>query len=551
MKIGIILDSTKVSWYINDLIHFIKEDPNLDLEVLLIQNIVSKRKPFYSDGLSKIVDRILFKFVNIIEKRLIYKKYPQYKKHYLKYDLRNLKIKEINVEFERSNNGRNFNYNDKTINKIKELNLDIIIRGGSGILTGKILNCSRLGIISFHHGDNTVNRGSPPGFWEVYEKNPKTGFTIQILTERLDGGNVIKRGNFRTEQFYHLNQIILIERSNYYMKNVLSNISNTGSLPAFMKNYPYYNKIYKSPNFKETLKYLFNLICSKIKIYFLNKFFNKVWYVGYQDESFDNLRFYKSKIIKNPKNSFLADPFVIEYKKENYVFVEEYNFLKKKGVISVYKIFKKESHKLGIALEENFHLSFPYIFQYQNNYYMVPETKVANEIRIYKCEEFPLKWKYEKTIFKSIKASDTMIFRFQDYWWLMTTFSSSGHYTDSELQIFYNKNSPLSDDWLSFRKNPVITDPFLGRNGGILKHGKKIFRVAQSFGFNSYGESINIQEIAKLDPDNFVEKKYCVVKPKFYKNSIGIHHIHNNSNFTVHDFCKLELKIFNCPLNSK
>ena len=32
---------------------------------------------------------------------------------------------------------------------------------------------------------------------------------LQILTEQLDGGNVIKRGNFRTEQFYHLNKIIL------------------------------------------------------------------------------------------------------------------------------------------------------------------------------------------------------------------------------------------------------------------------------------------------------------------------------------------------------
>ena len=156
----------------------------------------------------KIADRILFKIVNILEKRLIYKKYPQYKKHFLKYDLKNLNIKELNVEFDKSNNGRNFNYNDKTINKIKELNLDIIIRGGSGILTGKILNSSKFGIISFHHGDNLVNRGGPSGFWEVYEKNPKTGFTIQILTERLDGGNVIKRGNFRTEQFYHLNHNI-------------------------------------------------------------------------------------------------------------------------------------------------------------------------------------------------------------------------------------------------------------------------------------------------------------------------------------------------------
>ena len=94
------------------------------------------------------------------------------------------------------------------------------------------------------------------------------------------------------------------------------------------------------------------------------------------------------------------------------------------------------------------------------------------------------------------------------------------------------------------KKKSSFIDPSLGRNGGILNHDKKIFRIAQSFGFNSYGEKINIQEIITLDPDNFVEKNYCVIEPKFSKNLIGIHHLHNNKNFTVHDFCKLELKKF-------
>ena len=92
-------------------------------------------------------------------------------------------------------------------------------------------------------------------------------------------------------------------------------------------------------------------------------------------------------------------------------------------------------------------------------------------------------------------------------------------------------------------KNPVFIDPFLGRNGGILSHNKRIFRVAQSFGFNSYGEKIHIQEIIKLDPDNFAEKNYCIVDPKFSKKLSGLHDLHPNNTFTVHDFCNLELKL--------
>ena len=74
MKIGIILDSINTSWYINDLVEWIKKNPNLTLEVLLIQNIDNKKKSLVSQKLSKILDRIFFKIINIIEKKLIYKK---------------------------------------------------------------------------------------------------------------------------------------------------------------------------------------------------------------------------------------------------------------------------------------------------------------------------------------------------------------------------------------------------------------------------------------------------------------------------------------------
>ena len=53
MKIGIILDSTKVSWYLNDLVEWIKKDPSLNLEVLLIQNIKSKKKSLFNESSPK------------------------------------------------------------------------------------------------------------------------------------------------------------------------------------------------------------------------------------------------------------------------------------------------------------------------------------------------------------------------------------------------------------------------------------------------------------------------------------------------------------------
>ena len=86
----------------------------------------------------------------------------------------------------------------------------------------------------------------------------------------------------------------------------------------------------------------------------------------------------------------------------------------------VYEINGSTYNRIGICLEENFHLSYPYIFKFENNIYMLPETAQVNEIRLYKCIDFPMKWKFFKTIKKDIFAVDNMIFFKNNYWWLFT-----------------------------------------------------------------------------------------------------------------------------------
>ena len=67
-------------------------------------------------------------------------------------------------------------------------------------------------MLSFHHGDNRVNRGGPSGFWEVLNDIPSSGFIIQKLTEELDGGEVLLRGNIMTRDFWLLNNAQLLEK---------------------------------------------------------------------------------------------------------------------------------------------------------------------------------------------------------------------------------------------------------------------------------------------------------------------------------------------------
>ena len=48
----------------------------------------------------------------------------------------------------------------------------------------------------------------------------------------------------------------------------------------------------------------------------------------------------------------------------------------------MYELSEKEYVFIGTALEESFHLSFPYIFEFNNDIYMVPESSKNRDIRL-------------------------------------------------------------------------------------------------------------------------------------------------------------------------
>ena len=97
---------------------------------------------------------------------------------------------------------------------------------------------------------------------------------------------------------------------------------------------------------------------------------------------------HKSRIIKNPPNRFFADPFIVQREGKNFCFVEDYDFAKGKGRISVLELSPTGEEYLGVALEDEFHLSYPFIFERDGELFMCPETHATNDIRVYRCRNF-------------------------------------------------------------------------------------------------------------------------------------------------------------------
>jgi hypothetical protein len=532
IKVGLIIDDYIVSKQISELLDLSIKSDIYEIDCLILQRIENKQKNFVVHVFNYIKQRGLNKFIvsaffRVILKceSLIIRRLQKFADFYKKFDLRVHNIDSIVVEPQVSKSGWVYRYRDEDLKKISDRKLEFLIRGGSGILRGGILEVCPKGIISFHHADNNVNRGGPPGFWEVLNKERSTGFIIQLLKDEIDGGDVIFKGSIVTNFMYSLNLAQLYSKSNIFMHRTIESLANDSSILSIHPKKPYAYPLYKTPSITEQIRYLsntFTVIIKKVLKKVRSKSYG--WGVAYQFvDQWDDVILWRSKKIKNPPNRYLADPFVCARDGKHYCFVEDYDYRAGKGCISVYEITAEGYKELGVALEEEFHLSYPYLIRHNDELYMCPETHKSNDIRLYKCVKFPLKWELEKILLKDISAGDTTIFYRNNKWWMLTNICSAGlgDHT-SELHVFWNDDL-LSDKWHPHPKNPVIFDALKARNGGLLRKGNEIFRVCQRQGWDMYGEAFGVSRISNITETTYVEEDEFCVEPCFFKKIKGTH----------------------------
>ena len=535
IKIGILVENSFLAPHNQELIKWINN--NNKFEVKYILNLKKEKSSKFRINLLGYLHKKLLNFETYINKRII-----NLDILYDKFELDPYKLTFIDINLEKVNPKKNrFVIDSSNIKKIKGLNLDLIYRANDCILDGEILNLSKYGILSFHYGENNSLRDRVAGFWEVYNKKVKTDFIIKKLNSSIDADSIIYEGNIRTGINFDRNQKMLLKSSVTSFKNLLNYIYDNKKLPPIIISKKYNQNFLIEPKFFVIIIYFFKTYIPLILRFIEHRILRRkhIWNVAFNNKEFKYNNVRDSTIIKNPKNKFTADPFLFSHNGNNYIFAEEYNLLKSRGSIVVYKIDGKKYQRLGICLKENFHLSFPFLFSYNSEIYMCPETQENKDIRIYKSKNFPLEWDLCKIIKKNISAVDHLIFQKDKLWWLFTNIDLTKQVEnfESNLSIFYSKEGPLTDNWIPHSLNPIFSDCMKGRNGGFIKNDNRFYRVNQVPGYNIYGKELIINEIIKLNESEYQESYHSNIEPNFFKNIFATHHQHSLNKYTTIDFC--------------
>ncbi len=141
--------------------------------------------------------------------------------------------------------------------------------------------------------------------------------------------------------------------------------------------------------------------------------------------------------------SFVADPFMVRRDNTWYMFFEVMNSETRKGEIALATSDDALTWTYQqIVLDEPFHLSYPHVIEWENEYYMFPETLYAGALRLYKADDFPFRWRCVDNLLGG-QFADPSLLRFQNLWWM---FSCSKPYRHDTLQLHFAHN--LTGPWV-------------------------------------------------------------------------------------------------------
>jgi len=230
-----------------------------------------------------------------------------------------------------------------------------------------------------------------------------------------------------------------------------------------------------------------------------------------------------AKKISDVSADFVADPFVIEHDGTWFMFFEVLLRDTYEGNIGLATSMDGlEWEYAGIVLDEQFHLSYPNVFEWRDEFYMIPESNRAESIRLYKAESFPSKWSFQHSLVTG-RFVDPTIFYYESQWWMLASEISS-----ATLRLFHSNE--LEGPWEEHVKSPVVkNDANIARCAGrILEYEGKLLRFAQDCD-PIYGQSVRVFEITELSTENYLETKIndnllpCESDNGWNKD--GMHHI--------------------------
>lgn len=136
-------------------------------------------------------------------------------------------------------------------------------------------------------------------------------------------------------------------------------------------------------------------------------------------------------------HTWYADPLLYHHGEERWIFCEAFDLAAGRGDIAAIPLADDGSlGKPQVVLSTGSHLSFPTVFDWRGEIWMIPESSACHTIDLYRCTEFPGKWEQAARFPVGCELCDTILL----------------DKTDEELTLLCSETRPENQLYTRYRR---------------------------------------------------------------------------------------------------
>ncbi len=539
LQIGILLDSSNQPRWVHEVIRNLEKSTAVCIAAVLLNTRPYPKNQDQDSSWSY----------------LLYRAYQQFDKKKFLTQTDALKRRDITEliaawplhEIQLIHNNGKLTFSSVDQQQILSRQLDVILFAGEKNWWGEIPHLAKYGLWAYQFGGN-----QPPAFWEVVEGIPTIPSGLYICADDTTGERQIYSsvapGDDRSPN--RIKNHIYLKTGQFAIRK-LEQLHALGELALTPELCPEPDPV-PSPkgsgipkNFSMTLAFS-RIMASFIKDVYKRKIDMEArWDMAFRFGG-DRLDISGLHVISPPKNGFWADPFPWQHDGKYYIFFEELLFAEEKGRLRVMEVKRDGTWTDPVTiLERDYHFSYPFLFEWEDELYMLPETMQNGTIELYRCTSFPHQWKLHKVIMEDIKAVDATLLQRDGRWWMFVSQAVESGDAWDEVSLFY-ADTPFGP-WTPHPCNPIRSDVRSARPAGwLFERDGRLYRPAQDCSVR-YGYALSINEITRLDTERYEEVEVERILPRAELQEMGIHTVNQAGDLIVFDRFASEAKSDRLP----
>lgn len=419
--------------------------------------------------------------------------------------------------------------------QIEAADLDVLVNFASMDLNAKFAGAAKHGVWFYSFGE-------APGFNELKEQIPVTCSSLKGLMENKE--YIVYQSVTPTLSRFS----IRLNNNTWYWKAaafVVRGLEDLGARREFEtanapERYPA-----KSPGNVAMTEMFLKLSGRAVSRAIEKLSSSEQWVLAYQIKGGEF-----NYLIPPSENRFWADPFPLKVDGKYYIFFEEYVNEAGRAHISVVEVDEN-----GIVvgptevLKLDCHLSYPFVFEWQGDYYMIPETGQRNVVELYRAVSFPFEWRAEKVLVETNSPLDATVTEVDGTWWMFVNVEEEGVAVNwDELHLYYADS--LFGPWKPHARNPIVSDVRSARPAGRLFWSNDVlYRPGQDCSLR-YGYGTTINKITELSPVAYNETEVVKILPDWDDNIAGVHTVNCVDDLIVIDCLTKRRRTRNAKFNS-